>query len=526
MKWGIKEKLIGLSLCGIFLAAGIGISGYQGLSHVDEQMDGIVLSSAMMRSQLEADMMHDAVFGNVLSAVLAAETGNAAEGEAALKALAENTATFRDRLQELERKAPSQALRKAIEAAEPALAAYLKDAEDISRLAFEDREAALQALEPFNAAYERLASSMEEISDLIEKEVASAQAVGDEAVVSSKQSILSVMLITVLVLGLFSLFIILAVTKGLRTLSQSVQAVTAGNLTAKCTWPRKDEIGVLVAHFNQMTGTILTLVSRIKQNAGALSQASEELSLSSSQMSSSLEEAEEKAQEVADKSSETNGSVQTVSVAAEEMSATIKEISRNVQEANHIVDKAVGLVGSANVTISELGISSSEIGSVVKVISSIAKQTNLLALNATIEAARAGEAGKGFAVVANEVKELAKATATATQEISDKIVTIQRKTEGAVVSIGEIESVMKEVSNISVNISGAVEEQSATTDEIVRSVASVAQGTNQLDKNIAFVAEASRNTAEGASEVMSASQSLSKMGGELMSYVEKFEVKP
>jgi len=186
MKWGIKEKLIGLSLCGIFLAIGIGFSGFSGLTHVDTQMDGIVLSGSVMRSQLEADMMHDAIFGNVLSAIIAGEAEDTAQEESVLEALSENTAGFRDRLQGIQENTPSEALKEAIVASLPALEAYLKSADQISRLAFEDHAAALARLPEFNGAYEHLATSMGDLSDLIEKGVLSAQEVGDAAVSSSR----------------------------------------------------------------------------------------------------------------------------------------------------------------------------------------------------------------------------------------------------------------------------------------------------------------------------------------------------
>jgi methyl-accepting chemotaxis protein len=169
-----------------------------------------------------------------------------------------------------------------------------------------------------------------------------------------------------------------------------------------------------------------------------------------------------------------------------------------------------------------LGESSREIGNVIKVITSIAQQTNLLALNATIEAARAGEAGKGFAVVANEVKELAKQTAKATEEISQKIEAIQGVTKGAVTAIEEISTIINQINDISNSIASAVEEQTATTNEIGRSVNEAAQGVNDIAKNIGGVATAARNTTQGANDTKTASLQLSEMAARLQAAVAKF----
>lgn len=181
--------------------------------------------------------------------------------------------------------------------------------------------------------------------------------------------------------------------------------------------------------------------------------------------------------------------IQTVASATEEMAASISEIAGNANQAAKVVARAVDVTNQTNQTISELGESSAEIGNVVKLITSIAQQTNLLALNATIEAARAGEAGRGFAVVANEVKELAKETARATEVISSKIAAIQTDTGGAVRAIGEIHSIISEVSEIAASIAGAVEEQSATTSEMSRSVTEVAEASREIMGAVAEVTE-------------------------------------
>jgi methyl-accepting chemotaxis protein len=192
-------------------------------------------------------------------------------------------------------------------------------------------------------------------------------------------------------------------------------------------------------------------------------------------------------------------------------------------EAAKVANGAVHVAETTNATITKLGESSQEIGNVIKLITSIAQQTNLLALNATIEAARAGEAGKGFAVVANEVKELAKETTKATEDISQKIAAIQGDTQGAVAAIKQISSVINQINDISNTIASAVEEQTATTNEINRNIAEAAKGSTEIAQNITGVAQAAQSTSGGATQTQSASGELSKMASELQMLVSHFK---
>ncbi len=264
-----------------------------------------------------------------------------------------------------------------------------------------------------------------------------------------------------------------------------------------------------------------TTITVVNQNSQSIASAAEELTATSQQMSSNSEETSAQANVVAAASEQVSKNIATVAASAEEMTASVREIAKNANEATKVANDAVRVAGETNSTIAKLGISSEEIGQVIKVITGIAQQTNLLALNATIEAARAGEAGKGFAVVANEVKELAKQTATATEDIGHKIEAIQNDTKGAVSAITQISQVISRINDISNTIASAVEEQSATTNEIARNASEAARGSTEISRNISNVSVAAKNTSEGATNTLSAATELSKLASDLKRVVEQ-----
>lgn len=181
--------------------------------------------------------------------------------------------------------------------------------------------------------------------------------------------------------------------------------------------------------------------------------------------------------------------VQTVAAASEEMGASIKEIARSASEAARIAGTAVRAAKDAKGAVDRLGENSVQIESVVNMIAAIAEQTNLLALNASIEAARAGESGRGFAVVANEVKELARATQEATLEVARKITAVRTETEASIASIKEIDTVIRQMDDISSTIASAVEQQTATTGEMGRNLSEAARGIGELAGRVRDTAE-------------------------------------
>ena len=304
----------------------------------------------------------------------------------------------------------------------------------------------------------------------------------------------------------------------------TVQDVARGDLTLVVSVVGTDAIGQLGEGFATLITDLKGNMSAISRNAHALATSSDSLTTSSQMMSANSEETSAQAAAVSAAAEQVSTSVQTVATATEEMTASIREIARNANEAANVAKAAVRVAEVTSGAIAKLGDSSTEIGKVLRVITSIAEQTNLLALNATIEAARAGEAGKGFAVVANEVKELAKETATATEEIGQKIDAIQADTAQAVNAIKEIRDVISRVNDISTTIASAVEEQTATANEIGRNVAEAAKGTTDIARNITGVAEAAHNTAQGATQTQAAAAALAEMAADLQGVVGQFKI--
>ncbi len=260
-------------------------------------------------------------------------------------------------------------------------------------------------------------------------------------------------------------------------------------------------------------------VTNIAEIGSNLASASEELTAVSSTMGSTAEETSNQANFVAAAAEQVSINVQSVSIGSEEMTASIQEIAKTTTDAAKVAAKAVDVAESTNAMVGKLGQSSAEIGSIIKVITTIAEQTNLLALNATIEAARAGDAGKGFAVVANEVKELAKETTKATENISRMIEAIQEDTKGSVDAIGQISTIITQVNDHMNTIASAVEEQTVTTNEMARNVTEASKGSTEIAGNIVSVADAARGTTEGATQTQQASAELAKMAADLQTVV-------
>jgi methyl-accepting chemotaxis protein len=267
------------------------------------------------------------------------------------------------------------------------------------------------------------------------------------------------------------------------------------------------------------------LVKTLSETSSQLGAASSELSATAEQLLANSKKTSDQSSQAAAATEEVTKGIQTVATNTQDMSASIKEISKNTVVGSEKTKESMKKAQETNGLVTELGEESKKIGTVIKTISSIAQQTNLLALNATIEAARAGDAGKGFAVVANEVKELAKQTAKATEEISNKINTIQTSTTKAVSAIGEISRAVEEVNAISLVIASSVEEQTATTSEVSRVVTESSNAVRAVSVTIKDVSESANQNALGAGQLLEAAKGLTQLAVTLKDLVAKLEKK-
>jgi methyl-accepting chemotaxis protein len=315
-----------------------------------------------------------------------------------------------------------------------------------------------------------------------------------------------------------------AVVRPLHEASEVLQMSARKDLSGRVKGDYAGDYLVLKNDLNHTLETLQHAIEQIGENTSGLAASSEQLSAISQQMAGNAEETATQSTVVSSASEQVTQNVSVVATAAEEMLASIREIAKSANEAARVAKTAVSVAETTNQTIAKLGESSIEIGNVVKVITSIAQQTNLLALNATIEAARAGEAGKGFAVVANEVKELAKQTAKATEDIGQRIEAIQGDSKRSVQAIAEIGAVINQINDISHTIATAVEEQTATTNEMGRNIGEAAKGTGEITKSIAGVAAAAQSTTEGATDTQKAARSLSEMAARLQGLVGAFKI--
>lgn len=358
----------------------------------------------------------------------------------------------------------------------------------------------------------------------------------------------------IVVLAVSGIFFLRSIILPIRQLIAMLKDIVDGDgdLTKRISTDSQDELGKVATLFNSFIGQQQTIVTKIAQNAGTLASAAESLTTVARQFSAVSSELAQKSTTVAQSTEESvlsvnnisatteemSASVNSIATAVEEISATLNEIAKNCQQESAIAHDAERQAHASRDLMNRLGVSAKAIDTILEKINDIAEQTNMLALNATIEAASAGEAGKGFAVVASEVKALARLTAQSTQEIGEQIRTINTDIVNAIKASDSILHVIEEVSTISQNIASAVEEQSATVNEVAKNISGASSASIDIAKdvcnsakslsgvssNIVQIDQALKENANAMNEVEGSANKLSELSDALSSIVNKFKI--
>jgi methyl-accepting chemotaxis protein len=510
--------LSGLGVLGVAL---VGLIGVTVVSDLTNEMHHLNEVTATLRASVEGDMMHDALRADVLSALRPGADTSAAAAD-----VADHTKTFQDRLAQIRDAGLGAQVTKALDEAAPALEDYFAGAEHVTDLAATDPAAAEAATPKFLETFSTLEVELSHVSDAVESAATAAQQHGDDVASKARLEVLAFALVLAALLVAVAMWLARTITRPVGKMVAVLTAVAGGDLRPRVEATTKDELGRMGVALDEALTRTSDMVLAIGEGALSLAGSSEELSATSSQLSANAEHSAARAQTASATAEVVGSNVRVVADGAEELSASIREISSQATEATRVAAEASSKAAVAQAAMADLGASSAEVGEVVKVITSIAEQTSLLALNATIESARAGEAGKGFAVVANEVKDLARATADATEAVASKVAAIQADAQRAMAATTEINEVIDGVHAISASIASAVEQQTATTNEIHRSVTEAASGTSAIAHSAADVAEAAAETTGGAGNALEAARSLAGMASELEMLVKQFQVAP
>lgn len=398
----------------------------------------------------------------------------------------------------------------------------LRDAKMVPAAADTDQVAFLAG---FNEASDALSAAIDALEREEELVTQATRKLANDSASAATTSI--TLALVVLVVGLVS---VVALALGAASILRRqvahvrvvAEALADGDFTKSSGVDSRDEIGQMGLALDKATDNLRATMAKVAGSAKDVATAAETLANGNAEVAAGAAEVSARAEVVSTAATEVSRNLTGVSSGSEEMTASIREIAHSTNEAARVAQQAANAAQAANEQIGRLGNSSQEIGNVVKVITTIAEQTNLLALNATIEAARAGEAGKGFAVVAGEVGELARETARATEDISKRVEAIQTDAQGAVSVIAQIAEIVQRINEYQSTIASAIEEQTATTNEMGRNVSDAAAGSNEIASGIEGVALSAANSSQVLGEVSRSVDELNRLSVELHERVSSF----
>jgi len=490
-----------------------------GSANQDRATRDIATISDGMSHQWKADMMHDGLRADVMSALYATTAAQRTEYE--VDGVSEHAVTMLDNYDAASTVAPDT-LTADYAKTRTAVQAYGNSAKSVVALAGTDHAAAEAQLPPFLTQFEALEEQLGAIDEAMLGAVQDAGQAGAHAATVSGWLLFAAGLAGTLLTGLTAAFTVRAIRGPLRRMLLALRAAARRDLTVRVDVVRADELGEMAQALNEALTAIRGTVAATATSVGELTSASSalrdlagQLDASAVQTSAQVRSADTAAQQV-------SGAVTDMMAATEQLSASIREIARQTSDAAVTTAHASQSATDTAAAVDALSEASREVGDIVKLITSIAEQTNLLALNATIEAARAGSAGKGFAVVASEVKELSQETAQATSDITAKIHAIQEMTARTATAIAAITGEITQIDDGQRTIAAAVEEQSATTELMARNVSDVSGAATEISGTVSHITASTGATADGANTTRRSAERVSSATDDIERLIGQF----
>jgi methyl-accepting chemotaxis protein len=535
----IKLRLLLLIGTGVLTALIMGLVSYLGNGQMAQAVQDNDVGMSALRNHLEADMMHDALRADVLSAMLVG-LGKSTSSQAEVRSsLEEHTAHFREMLGENLKLPVDDALKTALNQIKPSLDTYISAAERIVSLTLENPDAAQKELGAFNNAFSQLEDRMAALSELIESHTQQTSQGTAQAISSANFTVGGVLIASLLLLLVLGRSAIVSIMGPLQTASRIADSIAHGNLSEPIAELHgNDEASTLIRSLATMQRDLRGMIEVVRSNAHGVSGMSTRLS--------------DGCHEVAGSSQQQSAAASTMAAAASEMTASIEEITRHAERALNMANQAEALAKDGGRVIHQVvsdmdGIARSAqqsaqvirtldkesegIFNIIQVIKGIADQTNLLALNAAIEAARAGEQGRGFAVVADEVRSLAGRTSASTQEIASMVSRIQQSTREAVTSmeagVAQVDKGMAVTADVERAIREILEATLNTTqlvNDITRTIGEQSLASNEIAHQVEMIAGMSEGNSKVIGQTASTTDELSSLAGQLSQSVDRFRL--
>ncbi|RMR59289.1 Methyl-accepting chemotaxis protein [Pseudomonas syringae pv. actinidiae] len=539
IRMSIKLRLLLLIGTSVLTVLIISLVNYVGNTRTETAMIDSEVSMTALSNHLEADMMHDALRADVLSAMLVGLGKSNSTREEVQKSLDEHAAHFRAVLNDNLKLPITEAIKAELNRIKPSLDTYIASGERIVGLALDNPERAQQELGTFTSAFTQLEEQMSSLSDLIEGNFKASGEGARQAIRSANIALVVVLVASILLLLVQGRWVTRSIMIPLASASRIADSIAHGNLSEPINEPRgRDEASMLIRSLAVMQRDLRGMIEVVRSNAHGVSGMSRQLSSG--------------CHEVADSSRQQSSAAGTMSAATSEMTASIEEITRHAGHALEMANQAETLAKNGGRVIHQvvsdmdsiarsaqlsaqvirtLDKDSEGIFNIIQVIKGIADQTNLLALNAAIEAARAGEQGRGFAVVADEVRNLAGRTSTSTQEITAMVARIQQSTREAVTSmeagVAQVDKGMAVTAEVQRSISEILEATLSTTqlvNDITRTIGEQSLASNEIAHQVEMIASMSEGNSRVIGQTASTTDELSAMAGQLSQSVDRFRL--